>query len=230
MCEESGTDLAQEVLKQVRKRARDTAKAVVSDSDKGTAQAVGKIVGSLCVVSAKRGDAESAMLASWVSQASFRPPGLTVAVKKERAIESLVQPGGKFVLNVLAENSEKARACREAHLLHADQSAQAACNADAVSCTASAAPQNRPSFPPPSPPAHLASFPLPPNPNSLLNASRRPYIRRSGRSLPPARAATATSRRRCAVDSGKGRVSGGAAQRGGEDLSWLVERVEIAVA
>lgn len=110
MCEESGTDLAQEVLKSVRKRAREAAKAVVSDSDKGTGQAVGKIVGSLCVVSAKKGDAESAMLASWVSQASFRPPGLTVAVKKERAVESLVQQGGKFVLNVLAENSEKARA------------------------------------------------------------------------------------------------------------------------
>lgn len=110
VCEESGTDLAQEVLKQVRKKAREAAKAVVSDSDKGTAQAVGKIVGSLCVVSAKKGDAESAMLASWVSQASFNPPGLTVAVKKERAIESLVQQGGKFTLNVLAEGKEKARA------------------------------------------------------------------------------------------------------------------------
>lgn len=43
-------------------------------------QAVGRVVGSLCVLSARVGDAESAMLASWVSQASFVPPGLTIAV------------------------------------------------------------------------------------------------------------------------------------------------------
>jgi hypothetical protein len=37
-------------------------------------------VGALCVLTARDGDAESAMLASWVSQASFQPPGLTIAV------------------------------------------------------------------------------------------------------------------------------------------------------
>ena len=31
------------------------------------------------------------MVASWVSQASFEPLGLTVAVAKDRAIESLLQ-------------------------------------------------------------------------------------------------------------------------------------------
>lgn len=30
------------------------------------------------------------MLASWISQASFDPPGLTVAVKRDRATESLM--------------------------------------------------------------------------------------------------------------------------------------------
>ena len=45
------------------------------------------------------------MLASWVSQATFNPPGLTVAVAKDRAIESLMYPGGKFALNVLAQSN-----------------------------------------------------------------------------------------------------------------------------
>jgi flavin reductase (DIM6/NTAB) family NADH-FMN oxidoreductase RutF len=40
-------------------------------------------------------------------QASFDPPGLTVAVKKDRAVEGLLLGGAKFVLNVLAENKEK---------------------------------------------------------------------------------------------------------------------------
>jgi flavin reductase (DIM6/NTAB) family NADH-FMN oxidoreductase RutF len=44
-----------------------------------------------------------AMLASWVAQASFAPPGLTVAVAKDRAIESLMQVGDTFVLNILEE-------------------------------------------------------------------------------------------------------------------------------
>ena len=34
---------------------------------------------------------KGAMVASWVSQASFEPLGLTVAVAKDRAIESLLQ-------------------------------------------------------------------------------------------------------------------------------------------
>jgi hypothetical protein len=43
------------------------------------------------------------MLASWVSQASFKPIGISIAVAKDRAIESLMQVGDKFVLNVLEE-------------------------------------------------------------------------------------------------------------------------------
>jgi flavin reductase (DIM6/NTAB) family NADH-FMN oxidoreductase RutF len=46
------------------------------------------------------------MLASWVSQATFNPPGLTVAVAKDRAMESLTHSGDKFVLNILAEGKQ----------------------------------------------------------------------------------------------------------------------------
>jgi hypothetical protein len=56
----------------------------------GSQQAMGRIVGSLSIVTCKDGEAESAMLASWISQASFEPPGLTVAVKQDRAAESLL--------------------------------------------------------------------------------------------------------------------------------------------
>lgn len=57
---------------------------------------MGRVVGSLSVVTCIDGDAESAMLASWVTQASFDPPGLTVAVKKDRAAESLLVRGLLF--------------------------------------------------------------------------------------------------------------------------------------
>lgn len=42
-------------------------------------------------VTAAHNDAKSAMVASWVAQASFEPLGLTIAVAKDRAIESLMQ-------------------------------------------------------------------------------------------------------------------------------------------
>jgi hypothetical protein len=46
------------------------------------------------------------MVASWVSQASFTPPGFTVAVAKDRAVEALLHVGDHFALNVLAAGRE----------------------------------------------------------------------------------------------------------------------------
>lgn len=107
-CEESGTDLAQAVKKNRKKQEKATAGNVsVAESASSKAQALGRVVGTLCVLTARDGDARSGMLASWVSQASFDPPGFTVAVKKDRAVESMLVTGCGFVLNVLGEGKEK---------------------------------------------------------------------------------------------------------------------------
>ncbi len=100
-CEEAGTDFAQGLKKSLRVRQPKLAKGT-SGTDR-TEQALGRIVGSLCIVTTKQEELSGAMLASWVSQATFNPPGLTVAVAKERAIESLLHVGNKFVLNILQE-------------------------------------------------------------------------------------------------------------------------------
>ena len=42
-----------------------------------------------------------------MSQASFSPPGITVAVAKDRAIEALMQVGDSFVLNVLRQDNHQ---------------------------------------------------------------------------------------------------------------------------
>ena len=102
-CEEAGTDFAQTLKKAKRDRKKvRQAQGIASDVDR-TAQAVGRLVGSMCIVTTKKDELSGAMLASWVSQATFNPPGLTVAVAKERAIESLLYTGNSFVLNVLPE-------------------------------------------------------------------------------------------------------------------------------
>lgn len=100
-CKEAGTDFAQALKKS--KKFRTPWQAVSNSQIDRTEQAVGQIVGSLCVLAAKREEMSSAMLASWVTQASFNPPGLTVAVAKDRAVESLTHTGDQFVLNILQE-------------------------------------------------------------------------------------------------------------------------------
>ncbi|NJN63175.1 MAG: MBL fold metallo-hydrolase [Coleofasciculaceae cyanobacterium RL_1_1] len=98
ICDEAGTDLGQFLT---RKDAIKKMKSLDSDLDK----ALGRLSGGLYIITAKKGDVSSGMLASWVSQASFKPLGLTIAVAKDRAIESLMQVGDRFVLNILAESN-----------------------------------------------------------------------------------------------------------------------------
>jgi flavorubredoxin/flavin reductase (DIM6/NTAB) family NADH-FMN oxidoreductase RutF len=100
-CEEAGTDLGQLVTKEKSIKAM---KSLGADLDK----ALGRISGGLYIITAKKGDISSAMLASWVSQASFKPLGFSIAVAKDRAIESLMQVGDRFVLNVLEEGNYQA--------------------------------------------------------------------------------------------------------------------------
>jgi flavorubredoxin/flavin reductase (DIM6/NTAB) family NADH-FMN oxidoreductase RutF len=103
MCEEAGTDFAQAIKKAVKNKQAKTS-VTTTQSDR-TTQALGRLVGSLCVVTTSQDEVKGAMLASWVSQATFNPPGFTVAVAKERAIESLMYSGSQFVLNILQQGN-----------------------------------------------------------------------------------------------------------------------------
>ncbi|MBD1918797.1 MULTISPECIES: diflavin flavoprotein [Cyanophyceae] len=95
-CEEAGTDLGQG-LAQAGKLKK------LKSLDVDLEKALGRISSGLYIITAKKGQVSSAMLASWVAQASFQPMGFTVAVAKDRAIESLMQVGDTFVLNILEE-------------------------------------------------------------------------------------------------------------------------------
>jgi flavorubredoxin len=79
-CKEAGIDFAQALKK--AKKVRAPWQPVTSSQIDRTEQAVGRIVNSLCVVSAKREETTSAMLASWVTQASFNPPVLPLPLLK----------------------------------------------------------------------------------------------------------------------------------------------------
>jgi flavin reductase (DIM6/NTAB) family NADH-FMN oxidoreductase RutF len=40
-------------------------------------------------------------------QASFNPPGITIAVKKDRGMETMLQPGNTFAVSMVPESLEK---------------------------------------------------------------------------------------------------------------------------
>ena len=114
-CEQAGVALAEAARKvQRRKRAAAGAamgaEAVTGREGQASApqRAMGRVVGPLCVLTVAQGGESSdapagVMLASWVSQAAFSPPAVTVSIKKDRAIEPLLCEGATFNLSVLAE-------------------------------------------------------------------------------------------------------------------------------
>ncbi|MEB3199188.1 MAG: diflavin flavoprotein [Synechococcaceae cyanobacterium] len=108
--EETGTALGRELLSDQRRRERRVAGGLQDSRSAPAIQALGRVVGSLCVLTTRRGEGEGglsgAMVASWVSQASFTPPGFTVAVARDRAVETLLHVGDRLTLNVLAEGRQ----------------------------------------------------------------------------------------------------------------------------
>jgi flavorubredoxin/flavin reductase (DIM6/NTAB) family NADH-FMN oxidoreductase RutF len=110
--EETGITLGRALITERRRRNLRKPGGGMSESRSNPAlQALGRVVGPLSVLTVRRGEGEEslsgAMVASWVSQASFSPPGFTVAVARERAMESLLHVGDRFTLNVLAAGREK---------------------------------------------------------------------------------------------------------------------------
>ena len=101
LCDEAGTDMGQWLS---RDRTVKQMKSLDNDLDK----ALGRISGGLYIITAQKGNVSGAMLASWVAQASFKPLGVTIAVAKDRAIESLMHTGDQFILNVLEEGNYQA--------------------------------------------------------------------------------------------------------------------------
>ncbi len=96
VCGEAGVDLGQWIT---RDRTIKQMKSLDSQLDR----ALGRLSGGLYLLTAQKGDLSSAMIASWVMQASLEPLGVAIAVAKDRAIEALLHPGDHFVLNVLQE-------------------------------------------------------------------------------------------------------------------------------
>jgi flavin reductase (DIM6/NTAB) family NADH-FMN oxidoreductase RutF len=77
-----------------------------ADAGESLAAALGRIPSGLFVLTARHGDRETGMLASWVQQCSFDPPQVSVAVNKGRDVLDQLADGTAFVLNILPEGAK----------------------------------------------------------------------------------------------------------------------------
>ena len=73
-------------------------------ADSGIPTALGRIPSGLFVVAWRDGDHDRCMLASWVMQAGFAPPSVSVAVAPTRDLLAAIDRGLPFVVNVLGES------------------------------------------------------------------------------------------------------------------------------
>ncbi len=100
-CEVAGTEFAK-TLNRARKIRSPRQPVMDAQSDR-TSQAVGRVTGSLCVVTMRSNQNHYGFLTSWVSQAGFTPPAITISVAKDQIEESIAHIGDQFVLNILKE-------------------------------------------------------------------------------------------------------------------------------
>lgn len=68
---------------------------------------LGRLPSGLFILTARRGALETGMLASWVMQAGFEPPMLTVAVSLKRYVNEWLTPDAPFAMNLLAADQRK---------------------------------------------------------------------------------------------------------------------------
>lgn len=69
------------------------------------ARAIGKIATGVYVVTFDINGKPDGMLASWIGQAAFEPPMVTLAIKKGRPLLEKINIGKPFIINVLSKKN-----------------------------------------------------------------------------------------------------------------------------
>ncbi len=71
------------------------------------AAVLGRLPSGLFILTARRDDRETGMLASWIMQAGFNPPMITVALGIDRVLARWLAEGTRFAVNVLAADQRR---------------------------------------------------------------------------------------------------------------------------
>ena len=68
--------------------------------------ALGRVPSGVFILTAKHQTQVAAMMASWVMQASFTPPTITIAVATGRPILQLIEASGRLALSILPQDDK----------------------------------------------------------------------------------------------------------------------------
>lgn len=73
--------------------------------NKNLGKAIGRIATGVYIVTTNHSDNKDGMLATWLIQAAFTPPLVTLAINKERPILEQFSEGSLFAVNVLSKTN-----------------------------------------------------------------------------------------------------------------------------
>ena len=69
-------------------------------------QALGRVPSGLFIITAENNNQRAAFLASWVMQAGFSPPAVSVAVKQDRPLMRQMGRGARLCVNILGKEDK----------------------------------------------------------------------------------------------------------------------------
>lgn len=78
---------------------------LTAERKEGIARAIGRIPSGVFIVTLERMGQRDGFMASWINQAAFDPPMISVAIKKGRHILELMGIGASFAVNVLSKQN-----------------------------------------------------------------------------------------------------------------------------
>jgi flavin reductase (DIM6/NTAB) family NADH-FMN oxidoreductase RutF len=70
-------------------------------------EALGRVPTGLFIVTAENAGQRAGFLASWVCQAGFSPPAVSVGIKQDRPIMRQLERGAHFAVNILGKEDNK---------------------------------------------------------------------------------------------------------------------------
>ncbi|MBS2001873.1 MAG: flavin reductase family protein [Candidatus Obscuribacterales bacterium] len=79
--------------------------AATDEKRESIGRAIGRIASGVYVVTVKHDGVPDGMLTTWIAQAGFEPPMLSLAVKNDRPVLQTLKKGAPFVVNVLSKKN-----------------------------------------------------------------------------------------------------------------------------
>ena len=74
-------------------------------NEENLGKALGRLSSGVYITTIEKNNEKHGMLATWIIQASFKPPMLTMAVQSERDIFRFLEPGSSFSVNAISKKN-----------------------------------------------------------------------------------------------------------------------------